>query len=60
MDYLRAHPCIDVPTCRERFGVSDMTAWRDLSALTTRHLVMRVGRARNSKYIATNPSGGPS
>ncbi len=41
----------DVHAYRQRFGVSEITACRDLSLLTTEKYLLRVGKARATKYI---------
>lgn len=42
---------IDVHDYKLRFGVSEITACRDLSHLTTEKYLIRVGKARATKYI---------
>ncbi len=41
----------DVHSYRQRFGVSEITACRDLSQLTTEKYLLRIGKARATKYI---------
>lgn len=50
MAALEREPFIDVRACVERFGVSRVTALRDLQELCARGLVRRVGRARATAY----------
>jgi hypothetical protein len=42
---------VDVHDYRQRFGVSEITACRDLSQLTSDKYLIRVGKARATRYI---------
>lgn len=42
---------VDVHDYRQRFGVSEITACRDLSQLTAEKYLIRVGKARATRYI---------
>jgi len=44
----------DVHSYRLRFGVSEITACRDLSQLTAEKYLLRIGKARATKYITPN------
>jgi DNA-binding winged helix-turn-helix (wHTH) protein len=47
---LKPSDFVTIKTYRKRFGVSDMTALRDLAALQSQGFVVRVGRARATRY----------
>lgn len=48
--HLEDHEFIDVSEAKEMFGVSEITACRDLSSLTKKEMVVRVGKARATRY----------
>ena len=49
--HLDRNETIDLKTCKKQFGVSAITASRDLSALTAKGLVLRIGRGRATQYL---------
>jgi len=51
---LKPQEFINVHDYRKLFKVSEITATRDLSAMHSRGLVVRVGRARSTKYALPN------
>lgn len=48
---MQAGKSVDVHDYRQRFGVSEITACRDLSQLTAEKYLIRVGKARATRYI---------
>ena len=51
LQYLYKNESIDLQTCMNMFeDVSKVTLSRDLSGLTSSHLVQRIGRGRNTRY----------
>ena len=60
LEWLRKVRFVSVGECRERFGVSEITALRDLADLTRRNFVLRIGKARATRYTLRSPTGGKS
>jgi tetratricopeptide (TPR) repeat protein len=49
--YLETNEYIDVHTAKGMFTVSEITACRDLSSLTKKGYVQRIGKARATRYL---------
>lgn len=50
LEWLQAARFISVAECREKFGVSEITALRDIDGLRKDGLVVRLGKARATRY----------
>lgn len=51
LQFLKKNESIDVQKCKKLFNVSDITASRDLSALTRMNSVARIGKGRAIQYV---------
>jgi hypothetical protein len=51
LQFLKKNECIDVQKCKKLFNVSDITASRDLSALTKMNTIARIGKGRATQYM---------
>lgn len=58
LEWMREKRYIAVGECRERFKVSEITALRDLADLRERKLVIRMGKARATRYTLVSVNGG--
>lgn len=50
IEWIRATRFISVADCRKRFGVSEITALRDMDGLLRLGIVVRTGKARATRY----------
>ncbi len=55
MPLLRLHPVIRSAEYAEQFDCTPKTAQRDLSELETLHVVVKLGKARNTVYQLNDP-----
>lgn len=51
LQFLKKNESIDVQKCKKLFNVSDITASRDLSALTRYNSIARIGKGRAIQYV---------
>jgi DNA-binding winged helix-turn-helix (wHTH) protein len=51
LEWLRANRYLGVAECKVKFGVSEITALRDLDGLRKNNYVLRIGKARATRYL---------
>lgn len=57
LEWLRQNRYVGVAECRAKFGVSEITALRDLDGLRKKSFVIRIGKARATRYLLSAPGG---